>query len=547
MAHKGQMPEPGKVSKPEQAPGRKGKEDKAGSEKITRTEYSMRNTSVALVSRVTAIIMGYLLRVVFTRTLSESYVGLNGLFIDIINVLSLSEMGIGTAVTFALYRPIAEGDIEKQKSLMMLYRRFYRIVVAVVAVLGCVLIPFMRILIRDYKDVDNLILIYLLYLANTICSYLLIYKKTLLDAQQKMYIGVFYQTLFWVVQDVLKIAVLLVWQDFILFLVIGIVTTLLCNLCISRAADRRNPYLRDRDAVLLPAEEKKEIFANIRAMMMHKVGAVIVNNTDNLVLSACVGLLSVGSYSNYYLLLGSVRQILNQVYQGITASVGNLGVMEDESRVKRVFKAAVFIGQWLYGVAFICLYELLNPFVELSFGEKFLFSKEIVFVLCLNFYLNGLRNAALTFRDSMGLFWHDRYKSVLEAGLNIVFSLILVYYMGVIGVFLGTLFSMLLTSCWIEPYILYKHGFKCSSKGFFLRQGLYIALMTAVWLVTDAACNAAASWAGSLFAELLIRLVLCAVVPNVLFLLLYGGTADFKYTVNKALGFIKARMKREER
>lgn len=511
-------------------------------EKISRTEYSMRNTSVALISRVTAIIMGYLLRVVFTHTLSESYVGLNGLFIDIINVLSLSEMGIGTAITFALYRPIAEEDIEKQKSLMQLYRRFYRVVVAVVTVLGCALIPFMRILIKDYSDIDNLILIYLLYLANTVCSYLLIYKKTLLDAQQKMYIGVFYQTLSWVIQDVLKIVVLLLWHDFILFLVIGIVTTLLCNIVISGAADRRNPYLRDRDIKPLPAGEKKEIFANIRAMMMHKVGAVIVNNTDNLVLSAFVGLLSTGSYSNYYLLLGSVRQILNQVYQGITASVGNLGVMEDEGHLKRVFEVAAFIGQWMYGVAFIGLFELLNPFVELSFGEKFLFSGEIVFVLCLNFYLNGLRNAVLTFRDSMGLFWYDRYKSILEAGLNIVFSLILVHYMGVIGVFLGTLFSMLLSSCWIEPYVLYKHGFKCSCRSYFLRQGAYIALMTAVWLVTDAVCSAAASGAGSIWAEILIRLTLCMVVSNGLLFIIYCRTADFKYAVSKAEGFVKAKI-----
>ncbi len=507
----------------------------------------MRNTSVALVSRITAIVMGYLLRVVFTHTLSESYVGLNGLFIDIINVLSLSEMGIGTAITFVLYRPIAEGDIEKQKSLMQLYRRFYRLVVAAVAVLGCALIPFMRILIKDYSDIDNLILIYLLYLANTICSYLLIYKKTLLDAQQKMYIGVFYQTLSWVVQDALKMIVLLLWHNFILFLVIGIVTTLLCNLLISREADRQNPYLRDRDVSPLPAEEKKEIFANIRAMMMHKAGAVIVNNTDNLVLSACVGLLSAGSYSNYYLLLGSVRQILNQVYQGITASVGNLGVMEDEHSVKRVFEVAAFIGQWMYGVAFICLFELLNPFVELSFGEQFLFSGEIVFVLCLNFYLNGLRNAALTFRDSMGLFWHDRYKSILEAGLNIVFSLILVRLVGVIGVFLGTLFSMLLTSCWIEPYVLYKHGFKCSCRGYFLRQGLYIALMAAVWLVTDIVCSAAAAGVDSLYAKILVRLVLCVTVSNGLLLLIYCRTPDFRYAIDKAAGFIKARIKKREK
>ncbi len=509
---------------------------------VTRTEYSMRNTSVAMLSRISAIIMGYLLRVVFTHTLSESYVGLNGLFTDIISVLFLSEMGVGTAITYALYRPVAEEDIERQKSLMRLLRDFYRLAATLVAVLGCLLIPFMPLLIKDYNNVDHLTLIYLLYIINTICSYLLIYKKTLLDAQQKMYIGVFFRTISWIIKDVLQMIVLVLWHNFVLILVIGIVSTLLCNIVISRTVDRCCPYLRDREVKQLPKEEKKEIYANIRAMMLHKVGAVVVNNTDNLVLSACVGLLSVGSYSNYSLVLGSVRQLLDQLYQGITASVGNLGVTEDAKQVKQVFDVAVFIGQWLYGVAFICLLELLNPVIELSFGEQYLFSEDILFVLCLNFYITGLRNAALTFRDSMGLFWYDRYKAILEAGLNIVLSLILVRYMGTVGVFLGTSLSMGLTSFWVEPYVLYKYGFKSSCRDYFLRQGKYSALMAVVCLITDYACGVAAQ-AGNLFAEIFIRLILCVVISDALFLLIYCRTDNFKYVVNIVKEIIKKKFR----
>ena len=332
----------------------------------SRTEYSAKNTTVALISRLTAIFMGYVLRVVFTHTLSESYVGVNGLFLDIINVLSLSEMGVGTAITYALYRPIAEENIEKQKSLMRMFGWFYRIVALIVAVAGLALIPFFDIVIKDYKSVDHLILIYLLYLVNTICSYLLIYKKTLMDAHQLNYIGTFYLTMSWVVQDVLQILVLVLWKNFILFLLINIFTTVVCNVCISRKADKLYPYLRDREVQPLPKPEREEIFQNIRAMLMHKAGTVIVNNTDNLILSAFAGLASVGSYSNYYLVIGSIRQLLTQVFQGITASVGNLGVTENKERVKKVFEAIFFLGQWMYGLAVICLYEIINPFVESS-------------------------------------------------------------------------------------------------------------------------------------------------------------------------------------
>lgn len=507
----------------------------------TRMEYSVLNTSVGIISSIAALFMGYVLRVVFTHTMSESYVGLNGLFTDIVNILSLSELGIGTAIMYALYRPIAEEDVEKQKSLMRLLRNFYRLIVVLVIALGCALIPLMWVLIKDYSEVDHLTLIYILYLVNTASSYLLVYKRTLLDAQQRMYITVFFQMLSWIIQDILRIIVLVLWHDFILYLVIGIVCTLLSNFIISKLSDRYYPYLRNKEVSPLPVKEKKKIYQNIRAMMMHKVGGVVVNNTDNVILSACTGLLSVGSYSNYYLVIGAVGRILYQIFQGITASVGNLGVTEDEKHVEKVFSASVFISQWIYGVAFILLFELLNPFVRLSFGEQYLFSKSTVFVICVNFYFIGLRDAVRIFRDSMGLFRHDRYKAIVEAGLNIVLSLILVKYMGVIGVFLGTTISMLLTTAWVEPYVLYKYGFKNSCKGYFLREVMYCALMAVVWLITDFLCNMAVRSVGNLYAEIFIRLLICVIVADALLLLIYFWTDNFKFVMNIAVDFIKSK------
>lgn len=504
----------------------------------SRTEHSVQNTTVALISRLTAIFMGYVLRVVFTHTLSESYVGVNGLFLDIINVLSLSEMGIGTAITYALYRPIAEEDIEKQKSLMELFRSFYRIVALIVTVAGLAVLPFMDILIKDYQSVEHLTLIYLLYLINTICSYLLIYKKTLMDAHQLNYIGTFYQTMSWVLQDVLQIVVLIYTKNFILFLLINIATTVICNICISVRADRLYPYLRDKEVKRLPKEEKHEIFQNIRAMLMHKVGTVIVNNTDNLILSAFTGLASVGSYSNYYLVIGSIRQLSTQVFQGITASVGNLGVTENKEHVKRVFEASFFLGQWMYGVAVICLYELINPFVELSFGRQYLFSNGVVLILCINFFVNGMRNATLIFRDSLGLFWHDRYKAIAEALLNLVISIVLVKIMGVPGVFLGTLISMLVTSVWVEPYVLYKYEFEMSCVNYFVRYLVYVLVIGAAWIGTDALCTLISGGCGQ---RLLGRLLISVVVPNLVFLVVYARTKEFAFLMEKVKQLLKKR------
>jgi len=502
----------------------------------SRTEYSARNAAVAICSRVMAILGGFVSRVVFTHTLSQEYVGINGLFNDILNVLALSELGVGTAITFALYKPVAEGDIGRQKSLMRMYRNFYRAVALIVLALGLLLVPFLGYLFKDQPQVEHLTLIYLMYLANSVLSYTFVYKRTLVDAHQLSYIGVLYQTASWFIQSVLQIAVLLFTRNFILYISVMMVCTVVHNLCISAKADRMYPYLRDREAERLPVEERKDIFRNIRAMFMHKTGTVIVNSTDNLLLSALVGIRSVSCYTNYYLVIGSVRQVLNQIFSGITASVGNLGVESDSGRVKRIFEAAFFLDQWVFGMAAVCLYQVLNPFVELCFGKQFVFSTDITLVLCLNFYLTGMRQATLAFRDSLGVFWYDRYKSPVEAAVNLVVSLALGSRLGTIGVFIGTTVSIVTTSLWVEPYMLYRHRLKSSCTSYFLRYGLYGLVTFGVWFLTDLLCRRIT---GTLLAVCILRLVCCLFITNLAYLLLYHRTGEFRLMAKKVLEILR--------
>lgn len=504
----------------------------------SRTEYSARNTTVAVVSRMAAILMGFATRVVFTHTLSESYIGVNGLFTDILNVLALSELGVGTAITYALYKPIAEGDIEKQKSLMKMYCWFYRIVAIFVLCAGLLVIPFMDVLIKNQPEISHIRLIYLMYLSNSVLSYLLIYKRTLIDAHQLIYIGTLYQTIFLVIQDVTQIVILITTKNFVLFLCVYIICTLGTNISISKRADRLYPFLKDKDIKPLEKKERKDIFKNIKAMLMHKIGLVVVNNTDNLLLSSIVGIISVGKYSNYYLLIGSIRQVLDQIFQGITASVGNLGATEDSSRVKKIFETSFFMGQWLYGFAAICLFEMLNPFVVISFGKNYLFDRNIVLVLCINFYVTGMRKASLVFRDSLGLFWYDRYKSVFEALINLIVSIILALQFGTIGVFLGTFISTVTTSLWVEPYVLYKYNLKSPVWKYFATYALYATVLAVIWYLTDRLCILVN---GGAFVQLVARLVICAIVPNICMIIAYHRKKEFRFALNKGCVLLKKR------
>lgn len=505
----------------------------------SRMEYSARNTSIAMISRIIVIVMGFVTRIVFTRILSESYVGINGLFTDILHVLALSELGVGTALTYALYKPIAEKDIERQKSLMRLFKWLYRATASVIAVFGLLIVPFLGYLVKDTGDVEHIVPIYLLYLLNSVVSYLLIYKKALLDAYQQSYIGVLYYTGFLLLQYVLQIVVLVFTRNFLLFLLIHLLCTVGNNVCIARKADSLYPFLREKEIKPIPKTEKRSIIKNMKAMLMHKIGSVVVNNTDSLLLSSMVGLVSAGLYSNYYLIIGSVRQVLGQAFQGITASVGNLGVTEDRKAVKSVFEISFFIGQWLFGFSGICLFLLLNDVIAVSFGGKYVFPSGFVFVLCVNFFITGMRQPTLVFRDSLGLSWHDRYKSIAEAIINLTLSILLTLRFGAVGVFGGTFLSTMLTSFWVEPYVLYRWRLESKLAPYFLRYALYTAVVLFAGVLTCIVCG---------FVDIFpIKLLLCVMIPNLVFLICYHRTREFRSLCSMLKELVSKKTSRTEK
>lgn len=498
----------------------------------SRTENSARNAMVAIVGRILAILTGFCTRIVFTHTLSQDYAGISGLFSDILKVLSISELGAGTAITFALYRPIAQGDKEKQKSLMRLFRRFYHIVAAVVFFGGLTILPFMDVLIKGQPEVEHLTLIYLLYLSNSALSYFQSYKRMLVDAHQLSYIGVLIQMSCYVLQNILQIAVLLISRNFILFVCVTLLCTLLNNIVISYVADRLYPYLREKDVAKLPGSERKSIFQNIRAMLMHKIGTVAVNNTDNLLLSSLVGLTSNGRYFTYSLVIGSVRQVLDQAFQGIAASVGNLGTEQSRSKVKRVFESTFFLGQWIYGLAAVCAYEVIDPFIGFCFGDAYVFPRQVTVILCLNFYLAGMRQPALIFRESLGIFRQDRYKALAEVVINLGASIVLGLRLGTAGVFLGTIVSTVSTSLWIEPLTLYRHGFNSSVRPHFMRYGLYLSVTFLLWYAEDLLCR---QIVGGIVFECLVRLLVCGAATNLVYFLLYRRTQEYRLLMEEVL------------
>lgn len=450
-----------------------------------RSKSSAKNLVVALIGQAFGLIISFIARIMFVKFLSDEYLGLNGLFTNLLTMLSLVELGVGSALVYSLYKPLADGDNEKVKSLMDLYRKAYNIIGGVVLIIGILFIPFYRYLISEVPSISHLDFIYILFVLNTAISYFYSYKRSLIICDQKRYIATIYRYVFYFLLNVFQIIVLFLTHNYILYLITQVVFTWLENICISIKADRMYPYLKDKNIKKLDKKELNTISKNVRAMLFHKIGGVVVNSTDNILISKLVGLIAVGMYSNYYLITSALDTITAQFFNAITASVGNLGACTNSKKVKETFNTTFFLNYLIYGVITVCLLILFNPFIEVWLGKKYLFDFGVVLVITICFYLKGIRKTCLTFKDALGLFWQDRYKPIIESIINLVASIILGIKYGVLGIFMGTIISTVTTSLWIEPYVLYKYYFKENIIDYLYRFIKYTLVVVLTYLIVQ--------------------------------------------------------------
>lgn len=501
-----------------------------------RTKKSIRNIATALAGQFFWILINFFARMVFIKVLGTEYLGVHGLFTNIISMISLAEMGIGSAIIYSLYKPLALGEEQKIKALMHFFRSAYHIIGLVVLVLGLAVLPFLDFIIKDKANIPNLSFIYLLFLADAVLSYFFAYKRSLIEADQKGYIVTTYHYIFVALINGLQIVVLLLTKNFIFFMTVKMLFTLTENFMISLKAEQIYPFLKEKSVAELDATEKKGIYQNVYAMFFHRLGGVVVNGTDNILISYYAGLVVVGLYSNYYMILTALNAIIGQIFTAATASIGNLNALVGKEKSYVIYKAIYFANFWFYGFSSICLYVLFNPFITLWVGKEFIMSDLIVTIIVINFFVTGMRKSTLMFRDSLGLFWNDRYKPLFESIINLVASIILASRYGIVGVLVGTFISTMTTCFWVEPYVLYRNGFNSRLREYFSRYGLYALVTLVAGFVTWYACGLVG---GVTITSFVVKLLICLLIPNVIFLLIFSWTKEFKYLSNIVMRVIK--------
>lgn len=502
----------------------------------SRTENSIKNVKTGLIVQIVNRLMMFIVRTVFIKCLNTEYLGVNGLFTNILTILSFAELGIGTAIIFSMYKPIADDNTDKIKSLMQLYKKSYYIIGCVIFVLGLIVIPFMDILIKDVPNIkENIVFIYLLFLINTSASYFFTYKKSIITAHQKQSIINNIDTIFYVIKSIIEIVILILTKNFILYLLTEITSTILENIYVSKKADNLYPYLKEKNIKKLDKSESKNIFDNVKSLIVYQFGTVVMNGTDNILISALINVSTVGLCSNYTMIINAVKTIIQTALNGVTASVGNLNAVGSSFQKEKVFYQLTFIEYIIYSFCAIAFILLLNPFIKFWLGEQYLLGLSVAFVLAISFYVDGMRQPGFAYRTTLGLFNKSKATPYIGAITNIVLSIILCKYMGVTGIFVATIIAQLVSYSWIDPYLVHKYEFKTSVKKYFKKYALY----TVVFVIEVVICMCLSTMIHfSSIGDLLLNGLIAIIIPNIINLFVFYKTEEFESLKEKFLPMI---------
>lgn len=438
----------------------------------SRSINSIRNISIGIGSQILIIIFSFISRTIFIKTLGAEYLGVNGLYTNILTVLSLAELGIGNVMIFSLYKPVAENNRDMISFLINYYKKIYIRIAIAVLLLGLAIIPFLNIILNSQLEKDSLIFYYILFLCNSVASYFVAYKSALINADQKNYITKLVQTITTLTRDVIQIFILFKFENYELYLLTMIVATVTNNIIINNKANKLYPFIKERISFL--KFNSNEIKENIKSMFVYKFGTVLMNNTDNILISTILGTVYVGYYSNYYLLVTTVMMFINILIQGVMSSVGNLNASSSSEKSYEFFNLLLLFFHGLAAFCSMCFLLVFNDFILLWIGPEFILGMDVIAAIVFNFYIQNIINPVWMYRETMGLFKQIKYIMVLASIINLILSVILGLKIGLAGIIISTALARILTSVWYEPLILYKLKFNKPVTGYWKKQSIYI-------------------------------------------------------------------------
>lgn len=425
----------------------------------SRSKSAKLNILVSLLAQPSTLILTFVVRTLFIKYLGQEYLGLNGLYTNLLSFLSFAELGIGVAIAAALYQPVAAKDISTINALMAFFTKVYRIIGSIVFIGGIILTLLLPSFIKGPMP-DNAQVGFILFFMNSVASYFLVTNRTLLAADQRQYFNILNQFVFSLIQQIVQVLILVYLHSFLLYLVAQIICTISSNLWISIVVKTKYPFLNYKVKERVPSKILYRLKKNIVGMISAKFGGIVLTGTDNIILSTFIGLSIVGKYSNYMLIINGVTVVLGAVLGGITATIGNLKAEQNKNKEEKYFNNLFDANTLFILIISIGLSTFLVPFIKIWAGDDYLFSWVISALITFTFFTNQLRQVGISYIVAYELFGYLKIKSIIEAGTNLILSLccVLFFKLGIIGVLCGTLLSNLLINYYWESKIVTRYA-----------------------------------------------------------------------------------------
>ncbi len=509
------------------------------------------NVIVSVAFKAILLVGAILVRRFLIKYIGNEVNGLNSLYTSIIGFLAVAELGVGSAITFCMYKPIVEGDNDKVSALYHLFTKMYLIIGAIIFVVGCALIPLLPYLAADYNDINqNLYLTFFLLLCSVVITYLFSSKTSLINAYKNNYITTIISSLGLILQYGLQMLVLFYTHSFMWYLVCAIGASAL-QWVITELFARKNYKAIIKNKQSIDIETKKEVTKSIKAMFMHKIGTVLVSTADSVIISAFIGVVILGKYTNYTTIMVSMTGILSLFFTPLTSIIGHLYVQQDKTEVKKYLNFFHTFNFLVGIVFFLGYYAIIDNLVNILFKsvEEIELSKSVSFIITLNHFVQFMRYASLLFRDATGTFYHDRWKPLFEGLLNVALSIGFVYLFSylfgedfaVVGVIVATIITNLTICHVVEPHVLYKYALQSSAKNYYIRNYVYIAVFAAALVALHFSLQSYSSeWK-----ELLVNgciAVAIAIVPSIAVTL---ADKDFRHYLHSVFERTKSKLKRK--
>lgn len=511
---------------------------------MSRLQNSIYNTIWALIGNLSIALFGIVSRSIFVNILGDELMGVNSLFADVLTLFSFVDMGFGTAITFALYKPIAENNVVEIKAVLRFLQRIFNIMAIAIVLIGICFFPYLGSL-KTEIPLKDLRVYYIIFMFNNVIGYLWTYRVTYVTAKQEARKITVFDMVFSLATTMLQIAVVLLGESFLLYLLMNSILLVIKKVVINIYIAHRYPDSNIHDAAQLEKTKKRCIWIKAKSLAVHKIANLSISQTDSLIVSYMISVKEWGFVSNYLMLKNTISGIASQIYSAILPSMGDLVARESKEKQLSTFYVYDFLNFWMYAFCFVALATLSSPFVSMVFGASRVLNRLTVFVFFLSFFITGLRDPVSILREANGAYEEDQIYTVVSAIVNLVTSVIFVKAIGLPGVFLGTLCSTAVVLI-ARPIILFNHRYRTSSKHYFKTMAIYIIAAVTGYAITEVCVTAIARACNVTFISFALMMLVVIFLPNVLWIVLFYRNSNFKELVHIMVAFIRGKKGRDE-